>query len=201
MQLMYPWFLVGLLAVGIPIVIHLLQLRRPQRLLFTNTAFILEVALVTVRHRNVRRWLLLLMRIMAVGALVLAFCQPFIPAQQAYTVENKLEVLVDNSLSMQRRGGHGQLSAFDEAVEQARSIDKAVPVGGRLQLVNSGNASLLPTAYQRALDELKLSIRNPALLLHKQDVVAERGNPLYLFSDFQKDMVDVKKLAELKAGR
>ncbi len=198
MRLMYPWFLVGLLAIAIPIVIHLLQLRRPQRLLFTNTAFIQKVELVTVGYRNVQRWLLLLMRVLALGALLLAFCQPFIAAQNADVAGNKLSVLVDNSLSMQRKGGGGQLSAFYEAVEQARSVDKAVSLGGQLQLVNSGNALLMPTAYQKALGGLKLNGRNPFLSLRNKDMEAENEFPLYLFSDFQKNIIDAKILAELK---
>ncbi len=82
MQLIYPWFSIGLLAVAIPVIIHLLQLRKPQRLLFTNTAFIRDVELVTVQHRKLRQLLLLLARVLGIVALVLVFCQPIIPAER-----------------------------------------------------------------------------------------------------------------------
>ena len=101
MQLMFPWFLVGLVAIAVPIVIHLLQLRRPQRLLFTNTAFIRQVELVTVRHRNLQHLLILAARVLGIAALVLVFCQPFIPARQVRRLSSGVDVLVDNSFSMQ----------------------------------------------------------------------------------------------------
>ena len=59
MQMLYPWFLMGLIAIAIPIIIHLLQLRRPQRVVFTNNSFIREVELVAVRHRKVHQLLIL----------------------------------------------------------------------------------------------------------------------------------------------
>ena len=82
MKLLHPWFLFGLAAIAIPIVIHLLQLRKPKRLLFTNTAFIKEVSLVTMQHRRLQHLLIMLARVFALCALVLMFCQPFVPAKR-----------------------------------------------------------------------------------------------------------------------
>ncbi|MCI1186813.1 BatA domain-containing protein [Hymenobacter sp. DH14] len=198
MQLMYPGFLFGLLAVAIPIVIHLLQLRRPQRLLFTNTAFIREVELVTVRHRNLQQWLLLATRVLGLIGLVLVFCQPFIPAQKSGGMSAGTDVLVDNSFSMQA-GSLGQNSLLADAVSQARSMGQKSSSGGQLRLINTGSRLLLPTAYQAALDELKPSAQNPLLKL-REEIVSPRGeaSALYIFSDFQKKAVDVKTLTDLK---
>ena len=186
MQLLYPGFLVGLLSVVVPIVIHLLQLRRPKRLLFTNTSFIREVELVTVRHRKLQHLLLLLVRVIGMAALVLAFCQPFIPALKRRAASIGTEVLVDNSLSMEQTGTAGP-SLFTEAVRQAKSVGKAVPVGSKMRLVENGNAFLMPAAYLAKLEELKLSARNPFSGL-SQEGNEENGDKkiLYVFSDFQK---------------
>ena len=197
MQLRYPWFLLGLLAIAIPVIIHLLQLRRPQRLLFTNTAFIREVELVTVRHRNLQRWLLLLVRVAGLMALVFVFCQPFIPARKNTPVSDGTVVLIDNSFSMQG-DGVGTTSIFADALGQARDIGKAASGGGNFRLLNSGNNVLLPTAYQTKLDELKLGVQNPFSLLRSE--TGERfskASSVYVFSDFQKKTVDVATLAGL----
>ena len=194
MQLMYPWFLLGLLAVAIPVVIHLLQLRRPQRVLFTNTAFIREVELVTVRHRNLQRWLVLMARVLGLAALVLLFCQPFIPAREDAMISTGTDVLVDNSFSMQGNGS-GNTSLFANAVGQARDIGQETSAGRSLRLMNGGNRVLLPVAYQNALDELRMRAANPFSAL-RNGSVAQRGNgnALYVFSDFQKKSVDVQAL-------
>lgn len=197
MQLMYPWFLFGLLAVAIPVIIHLLQLRRPQRMLFTNTAFIREVELVTVRHRNLQRWLLLIVRVLGVIALVFVFCQPFIPARKNAALLTGIEVLVDNSFSMQGNGG-SQTTVFADAVEQARNVGRTVSAGGRFRLLNSGAGFLLPAIYQTRLDELKMTAQNPFSTLHRE-VNQQRGsgNALYVFSDFQKKTVEADFLTGL----
>jgi hypothetical protein len=196
MQLMYPRFLFGLLAVAIPIIIHLLQLRRPQRLLFTNTAFIREVELVTVRHRNLQQLLLLATRVLGLIALVFVFCQPFIPAQKSTGMTTGMDILIDNSFSMQG-GSLGQNSLLADAVSEARSIGQQSSGGGQLRLMNTGSKLLLPTAYQAALDGLKPSAQNPFAKLRSEGFTQRsEANALYIFSDFQKRTVDVKMLSE-----
>lgn len=195
MHLMFPWFLMGLGAIAIPIVIHLLQLRRPQRLLFTNTAFIREVELVTVRRRNLHHLLVLTARVLGIAALVLVFCQPFIPAQQAVTASsNGIDVLIDNSFSMQ---GHtqGQRKLFGEAIAAAEGLGRTASAGERFRLVNDGNGELTKSAYEAKLVGLKMSVRNPLARLRVSNADGkERGKRLYVFSDFQKRAFDAPAL-------
>jgi hypothetical protein len=195
MRLMYPAFLFGLLALTVPVVIHLLQLRRPQRLLFTNNSFIREVELVTLRHRNVQRWLLLATRVLGLVALVLVFCQPFIPTSKELAVATGTEVLIDNSFSMQREG-LGQASVFAEAVGQARSVSQTSAASGQIRLVNKGNSLLSPSGYETELEELKMNARNPFVRLRTEGNT-RRSDALYIFSDFQKTAVGAKELTAL----
>lgn len=197
MQLMFPWFLVGLVAIAVPIVIHLLQLRRPQRLLFTNTAFIRQVELVTVRHRNLQHLLILAARVLGIAALVLVFCQPFIPARQVRRLSSGVDVLVDNSFSMQGQAVE-QGSLFGAALEEAGALGRTVSTGERFRLVNDGGAELSQSAYQAKLTGLKLVARNPLNKIRGEAAArGEQGNSLYLFSDFQKNAFDVKALDAL----
>lgn len=202
MQLMFPWFLLGLVAVAVPIVIHLLQLRRPQRLLFTNTAFIREVELVTVRQRNLKHLLVLLVRVMGLVALVLAFCQPFVPAQQAsFGPIGGVDVLVDNSFSMQGQA-QGQGSLFGAAVDGAEGLGHAASAGERFRLVSNGRAELTLAAYQEKLAGLKMVARNPLLKLREAgETYDERARALYLFSDFQKQAFDTSALSRARTKK
>ncbi len=205
MQLTYPWFLLSLVAIAIPIIIHLLQLRRPQRLTFTNIAFIRTVEIVTVRHRKVQHLLILLARIVAVTALVIAFCQPFIPAKlnQPLSGGTGIDVLVDHTFSMQLRG-NTQNSLGVEAVAAARELGQTSPAGSRFRLITDNNRStslLTPAGYQAKLDEVKLSARrfsNPTAVNNEQDT---GRNPLYIFSDFQKNGFNAKILQGLAVSR
>lgn len=203
MQLIYPWFLVGIVAVAIPLIIHLLQLRRPQRLLFTNTAFIRAVELVTVQHRRVQHLLILLARALALMALVFAFCQPFVPAEQHVPVPavSGANVLVDNSFSMQLQDVE-QGSLFREAVAEAKLLGQSVPATAKLRLLNNGGRGMNHAAYQAKLDELKITARTFAL---KAFSAATNQNlartSLYVFSDFQKTAFNAKTLNELDAGQ
>ncbi|MBF9144187.1 BatA domain-containing protein [Hymenobacter properus] len=190
MQLLFPWFLLGLTAVAIPVVVHLLQLRRPQRVLFTNTAFIREAELITVRHRQVQRWLVLLARVLAIVALVLVFCQPFIPAERDNLAQQRgTDVWVDNTNSMQVRGLAGR-NLLDEAVTYAGALGKGKKTSG-LRLLNSTSKETGYAEYVDKLNGLKLGKINAGNLL------MGGNSSLYLFSDFQKNSFSINSLNKL----
>ncbi|MGV3484230.1 MAG: BatA domain-containing protein, partial [Planctomycetaceae bacterium] len=68
--------LAGLIAVGIPVGLHLLARQQPKRVVFPATRF-LKQSLDSHRDRlKVRRWWLLAMRIMAIAMLAIAFARP-----------------------------------------------------------------------------------------------------------------------------
>ena len=196
MQLMYPWFLLGLFAIGVPLAIHLLQLRKPKRIPFTNTAIIREVELISVRYRQLQHFLVLLLRVLAVGALVLAFCQPFIPAKDEGTLSraNVTDILVDNSFSMQQGGATGN-NLLVEAKGQARELGENTGGGaGRYRLLDAGNAAMSIPLYLAKLDKLQFAALPPKLVGNGGQ---DGGNgSLYIVSDFQKSAVNTKLLTE-----
>ncbi|SFP68119.1 N-terminal double-transmembrane domain-containing protein [Hymenobacter arizonensis] len=195
---MYPWFLLGLLGIAIPVLIHLLQLRRPQRLFFTNTSFIREVEMVTVRHRKVQHLLILVARVLAISSLVLMFCQPFIPATGVEKSSPGVgtDVLVDNSFSMQQPGSI-QSSLLKEAVEEARDLGKLASSGTKLRLKNGGNRLITLSEYQSALDELKFTSKAPLSNIGGMKEGLSSSGKLFIFSDFQKNAFDGSSLKDL----
>jgi hypothetical protein len=203
MHLLYPGFLWGLLATSIPIAIHLLQLRRPQRVLFTNTGFIREVELTTMRRRRLQELLVLLTRVLAVLLLVVTFCQPFIPAQQNTAVEagNTIEVLVDNSPSM-RVQSESQGDLLQSAVSGAQALGKSYGVNGRFQLINQRGA-LTAAAYAAQLTTIpearsNTSWESPAV---SRVLSGKSTQPLYIFSDFQKSEKGITLLKNAPADK
>ena len=183
MQLLYPWFLLGLLSIAVPVVVHLLQLRRPQRILFTNAAVIRKAELVTTRYRKVQQLLILLTRILAVATLVLVFCQPFIPAKEKKTISG-VDVLVDDSFSMQITDVTNN-SLFAKAVNEARQLSETA--ANQFRLLNIGPHLLSKTTFKNGLDALRPNAKS-AIAKYGEVADGEGNNSsMYVFSDFQKN--------------
>ena len=205
MQLLFPSFLTGLVAIAIPIIIHLLQLRRPQRVGFTNTEFIKQLELTVARQRRLKQWLVLVARILALVFLVLAFCQPFIPASKAGFLSqgNGVQVVVDSSPSMQVNGESGG-TLFRTAVSQAQSLGKVFNMPAGFILLNAGNKVLTSAAYHDKLQNLAISGHSVGQLesaVMKSASVVGTANPLYIFSDFQKKAVSARFIYALGTTR
>ncbi|WP_165370516.1 BatA domain-containing protein [Hymenobacter persicinus] len=196
MTFTYPWFLLGLLAVGIPVAIHLFELRRPQRLLFTNVGFIREIKLVTARQRKVKHLLVLLARICFVVFLVLMFCQPFIPAARPDAGTGgagAVATVVDTSPSMQALSDTDQ-PLFERAVSEARELPAAYPASTRYSLPGN-NTQLSAAAFRSAVDALAVSGAAPSVAGQVERLKARgKAGQLFVFSDFQKNSFTPRQL-------
>ena len=109
MQFTYPYLLYGLLLLLIPIIVHLFQLRRFQKVAFTNVAFLKKATLQTRKSSELKRWLTLLTRMLALACIVLAFAQPVSSRQTDPTASEHTVIYLDNSFSMQAKGNSGSL--------------------------------------------------------------------------------------------
>lgn len=204
MSLTYPWFLLGLLGAAVPVLIHLFELRRPTRVLFTNMGFIREVQIVTARQRKVKHWLVLLARIGFVVFLVLMFAQPFLPAQ-VESVNSKQAspaVLVDTSPSMQAGANDKDLTRFDQAVDQARELPTAFPRTAKFALNRETNTLLTADAFRVALDQLRVSGSSTGLDGWLQQSLGQsaKEKQLFVFSDFQKSTFSSRSLAAVDSS-
>jgi hypothetical protein len=102
MSFLHPAFLWALLALAIPVFIHLFQLRRFKRIDFPNVRFLAEVSQQTRARKKVQHWAVLLARCLAITALVLAFAQPYIPGADGVTKvgQRAVSLFIDDSFSM-----------------------------------------------------------------------------------------------------
>ena len=76
MHFLNPAALLGLLAVAIPLAIHLLHRGRSRPVPFSNLELLRSLHQSRMRRLQVRQWLILLLRALAVLCLVLAFARP-----------------------------------------------------------------------------------------------------------------------------
>ena len=121
MGFLSPWFLVGAIAVGLPLWLHLLRQHRRTPLSFSSVMFFERREQTSVQHRRLRYLLLLAIRIALLLLIVLAFAAPFINRKAAAATAKKLTVIaVDRSFSM--RYGDRMQQAKLEAQRQLNSL-------------------------------------------------------------------------------
>ena len=109
MQFKHPEILYALLLLLIPIIIHLFQLRRFQKVAFTNVEFLKKATLQTRKSSQVKKWLVLLTRLVALACIILAFAQPFTASKTALNSEKETVIYIDNSFSMEAKGSNGPM--------------------------------------------------------------------------------------------
>jgi len=109
MQFKHPEILYALFLLLIPIFIHLFQLRRFQKVDFTNVAFLKKVTIQTRKSSQLKKWLTLLMRLLALACIIIAFAQPFTASKTALNTKKDTVVYIDNSFSMQAKGAKGPM--------------------------------------------------------------------------------------------
>ncbi|OON68418.1 BatA domain-containing protein [Hymenobacter sp. CRA2] len=202
MALAHPWYLLGLIALGIPVILHLFELRRPQQILFTNVEFIREVKLVTAKQRRLQELLVLVLRLAFLTLLVLLFCQPFIPAkQQAQTANQGVNVVIDNSPSMSVEANDGK-SLLEEAIVEMRRTEQAFPPTAQYRIWNSSasHSNISADKFADQLDRMDISGASTGVSeqlgrLTAQTSVARAAT--FVVSDFQKTDLSPRQIKSL----
>src|SRR5438309_1385272 len=101
MGLLAPWFLGGLVAIGLPVYLHLLRRHASTPRPFSSLRFFERRTQSSIRHRRLRYLALLSLRLALLVLLVLAFANPFVNrTAAAVAADNLLLLVVDNAVSM-----------------------------------------------------------------------------------------------------
>lgn len=119
MQFKHPEILWALLLLIIPIIIHLFQLRRFQKVAFTNVQFLKQVTVQTRKSSKLKKWLVLFSRILVLTGLIIAFAEPYFANRNILTTSEETVIYLDNSFSMQLKGEKGPL--LQRAIQELMS--------------------------------------------------------------------------------
>ncbi|MBO4281647.1 MAG: BatA domain-containing protein [Bacteroidales bacterium] len=122
MSFVHPAFLWGLLLIGIPVAVHLFHFRKYRTLYFSDTHFLQALQAENKRQSNLRKRLILSLRILTVICIVLAFAQPFRNkgTDAFHSGSAHIQIYVDNSFSMENASAEGNL--LNEAKNKALDI-------------------------------------------------------------------------------
>src|SRR5216684_8079923 len=86
MAFLTPFFLLGLSAIAIPVLIHLIQREKKRVIEFPSLMFVRRIPYQSVRRRRIRHWALLMLRAAAIALIVAAFARPFLRRDAAAAV-------------------------------------------------------------------------------------------------------------------
>jgi hypothetical protein len=129
MSFLEPLFLVGLLAAGLPLLVHLFNRKKAIRRQFPAMRFLLESNQKNARSIKVRQWLLMALRILIISLLALALAKPYTFSRAGLTTSDRLPtatvLVLDTSASMLRDGWWTTArDQLDEVLDQIRPWDE-----------------------------------------------------------------------------
>lgn len=120
MSFLAPLFLLGGLAIALPVVFHLVRRSSREKLVFSSLMFLRSTPPRMTRRNRLENVFLLLLRCLAICILAFAFARPFLQKPMAATPANaagtQVVILVDTSASMKRDGVWAEAFAKTEAV-------------------------------------------------------------------------------------
>ena len=202
MNFLYPQFLFALFTVLIPVIIHLFNFQKNKRVQFSNVAFLKEVKQSTKAKSTIKHWLILITRILAITAIVLAFAQPFIPIKDQNNNATVLpsSIFIDNSFSSQNRSTEGLISDISRELS-FQLIDKLPNHINHQFLTNNFTSSeqhLYPTSELiRKNNSIATSSKSQVLstvIKRQKSAFSDSKFNSYLISDFQKTQFDFSKI-------
>lgn len=191
-----PSILFGLLAATIPILIHILNLRKLQKVEFSTLSFLKELQKSKIRKIKIKQWLLLLLRTLIIIFLVLAFSRPTLETVNFTGISSSAKstsvFIIDNSLSMNYITEDG--TNLNRSKKAAKNILNQMEDGDEFIFLISLDSSKITTSKEIAnniIDELDLTfvtennfdkIKKAIQLLEQSKNI---NKEVFFFSDLQ----------------
>ena len=205
MSFVHPAFLWGLLAVAIPIIIHLFQFRRYRTLYFSDTRFIVELQTEQKRQSQLKKLIILTLRILAIIAVVLAFAQPYRhrPSDRFHEGSASVIICIDNSFSMENSSDQGSL--LNEAKNRAAAIVEAFDESASFMLLTNDLEGRHARFFNATEMKEEISRLQPSPISRPMDQLMAYGfgfleqeksgnRQFFLLSDFQQSTVPLATL-------
>ncbi len=137
MTFLNPLVLFGLVAATIPLILHLLSLRKLRTIEFSTLTFLKELQRTSIRRLKLRQILLLIIRTALIIAIVLAFARPALRGSVLGAVGSHTHtsaiILLDDSFSMAAADQRGEL--FRQAKEMTQEIISMLKEGDEVLLL------------------------------------------------------------------
>ena len=214
MTFLNPAILFGLLAASIPILIHLLNLRKLKKIDFSTLQFLKELQKNKIRKIKLKQWLLLALRILIIFCIVTAFARPTLVGVSiggtTSAAKTTAVFILDDTFSMSVIDPNG--SYFNQAKEAIKKLLNQFQEGDEvgLILVSHQPDEIVVTSnlvkFKEEVDAITVSFASNKLnnaIIKAADVIGKAKNfnkEIYLFTDFQRgrltsddEIIDLKE--------
>jgi hypothetical protein len=206
-----PIALIGLLTAGIPILLHIFNLRKLKTIEFSTLSFLKELQKTKIRRLKLRQLLLLFLRTLLVVLVVLAFSRPTskgsLPGGLAEQAKTTAVIVFDDSQSMTANDEQGEL--MHQAKNAAIAIVNLLKDGDEVFLIKLSDVpvdgtSEIPSAQRNfpairnTINEIKPSSMHRTIedaLRFTARLLATSQNfnkEVYFVSDFQSGSLESK---------
>ncbi|MEY3850162.1 MAG: hypothetical protein RJA38_603 [Bacteroidota bacterium] len=209
MRFVHPEILWALTALAVPVLIHLFNFRRYKKIAFSNVSFLKEVKSETTKSSKIRHLIILICRLLAFAALILAFAQPFFPTALSEKMNGSraVSVYIDNSLSMQ--GQQDGVSFLETSKQKASALVSSFSNNDRFQIISNN----FKGSDQRLLskDEALQSIQDisfspetkqiSSVFDRQRDLLQKSAADIHLYywiSDFQRNTFDIQDITDVQ---
>jgi hypothetical protein len=188
-----PFVLWALLSLVIPVIIHLIYLQRAEKIFFSNTYLLQNLTVESHSKRKLKEWIILLCRLLAATALILAFAMPYFPTSTHVQSNANRHIFFDNSFSMQLNDGQG--TCFDRGKIALQSLVKQSAASTKFSLLNQNFGFESQRLQNKNQFNQSLATLNFSPQAHSFSSIVQRlsshekwsvHDQLYLVSDFQK---------------
>ncbi len=161
MSLLAPLYFAGALAIGLPILFHMIRRRPRGEVKFSSLMFLRPTPPKLTRRRRLDNWPLLLIRALALLLLAAAFARPYLRSSTIADSDlpgRRMVISVDTSASMQRGG------LWEQAKSQVDEVLADLRPGDEIALVSFNNepTTLLSFDQTRRLTpaQMRSSVRS-----------------------------------------
>ena len=122
MDFLYPNMLYALIALIIPIVVHLFNFRRHKLVYFSNTSILKTIEQENSKTKKLKYIITLIMRMLFIASIVVAFAFPYKKDNNTINnnVDNLIAIYIDNSMSMQSHSSEKTL--FEDSRTSAMKL-------------------------------------------------------------------------------
>lgn len=199
-----PLVLFGLIATSIPVLIHLLNLKKLKKIEFSTLAFLKELQKTKIRKIKLKQWILLALRILIIAFLVMSFARPTLKSVSiggtSSVAKTTAIFILDDSFSMSIISDRG--SYFNQAKQIIKSILSELQEGDEVALIRTSDLLekeiSLTNNFNSIIKELnECDISDVSGTLHnsifKAGVLLSQSQnfnkEIYIFSDYQKSRI------------
>ena len=194
-----PQILYALLALAIPIIIHLFNFRKHEKIYFSSIRFLEEIKTKNKKKRNLKNLLILLSRLLALTFLIFAFAKPYKPVNKEEKNLDNIFIYIDNSFSMNAIAEKGRL--LDIAKNISSEIINSFPKTTKFFLLTNDFSILHNKAFNqesiiKEISKIETNGNTKTLnqILKRKETISKNRDHIYIVSDLQTNTLQLDNI-------